>query len=130
MLILSRKIGQSVLVGDNVTVTVLKVHGSSVRIGIEAPNDVRILRAELPERQPDNGEDDSPQDHRKSPQPVDTQAVSDDGKAARHPPRHSADTLNGNAAENTSAAQRQVVFFTVDVPLSPAADCSRAGRLP
>lgn len=130
MLILSRKTGQSVHVGDNVTITVLKVRGNSVRIGIEAPNDVRVLRAELPERQPGNAEDDSPQDRRKTPQTTDAETVSDDGKAASHPPRHSADTLSGNTGVDTSAAQQQVVFFTVDVPLSPTADCSRAGRLP
>lgn len=47
MLVLSRKEDQSIIVGDNVKIHVLKVSGNRVRIGIEAPNSVRILRAEL-----------------------------------------------------------------------------------
>ena len=47
MLVLSRKLGESLQIGDNITVTVLAVHGRVVRLGIEAPSDVRILRGEL-----------------------------------------------------------------------------------
>jgi len=48
MLVLTRKLKQQIQIGANITVTVLRVQGNSVRIGIEAPNDVRILRGELP----------------------------------------------------------------------------------
>lgn len=47
MLVLSRRIGESVVIGDNVTVTVLDVRGDVVRIGIEAPRSVAVNRAEL-----------------------------------------------------------------------------------
>lgn len=47
MLVLSRKALQSVVIGDAVRVTVIRVEGNQVRIGIEAPRDVRILRGEL-----------------------------------------------------------------------------------
>jgi carbon storage regulator len=47
MLVLSRKPGEKVVLGNNITVTVLEVVGNRVRIGIEAPEDVRILRGEL-----------------------------------------------------------------------------------
>ncbi|HEY2893391.1 MAG TPA: carbon storage regulator [Pirellulales bacterium] len=47
MLVLSRKPGQKLQIGDNVTITVLEVHGRVIRLGIEAPNEVRVLRAEL-----------------------------------------------------------------------------------
>lgn len=47
MLVLSRKALQSVIVGQDVKITVIRVEGNQVRIGIEAPNDVRILRGEL-----------------------------------------------------------------------------------
>lgn len=47
MLILTRRVGETLLVGDSVEVVVLGVDGQQVRIGIEAPNDVRILREEL-----------------------------------------------------------------------------------
>jgi carbon storage regulator len=49
MLVLSRKHGEKIHIGDDVTITVVEVKGSQVRIGIEAPDDVAILRAELRE---------------------------------------------------------------------------------
>ena len=47
MLVLSRKQGESLRIGDNITVTVLEVRGRVSKLGIEAPADVRILRGEL-----------------------------------------------------------------------------------
>ncbi len=47
MLVLSRKAGQKLQIGDNVTITILEVHGNTVRVGIEAPRDIRVLRGEL-----------------------------------------------------------------------------------
>lgn len=47
MLVLSRKALQSVVIGQDVRITVVRVEGNQVRIGIEAPGDVRILRGEL-----------------------------------------------------------------------------------
>lgn len=47
MLVLSRKLNQSIIVGANVKIQVLKISGNTVRIGIEAPNDIKILRGEL-----------------------------------------------------------------------------------
>jgi len=47
MLVLSRKIDESVQIGDEITVTVLKVKGNTVRIGIDAPKSVRVVRGEL-----------------------------------------------------------------------------------
>ncbi len=49
MLVLSRKLKQEILIGDNVKVTVLKVKGNTVRLGIEAPRDVHVVRGELPQ---------------------------------------------------------------------------------
>ncbi len=48
MLVLSRKLGQQIRIGENVTVTIVKTQGKTVRIGIEAPKDIRVVRAELP----------------------------------------------------------------------------------
>jgi len=47
MLVLSRKIGEKLVIGDNITVVVSRVAGNRVTLGIEAPNDVRIIRGEL-----------------------------------------------------------------------------------
>jgi carbon storage regulator len=47
MLVLSRKSLQSVTIGSDIRITVIRLEGNQVRIGIEAPRDVRILRDEL-----------------------------------------------------------------------------------
>jgi carbon storage regulator len=47
MLVLSRKPGEKLLIGDNITITVLEVRGRVMRIGIDAPNEVRVVRGEL-----------------------------------------------------------------------------------
>ncbi len=50
MLILTRKIGEKLMIGDDVTVTVLGVKGAQVRIGINAPRDVQVNREEIYQR--------------------------------------------------------------------------------
>ena len=50
MLILTRKVGESVLIGDGIKVSVLAVKGNQVRVGIEAPKDVSVHREEVRER--------------------------------------------------------------------------------
>ncbi len=47
MLILSRKVGEKLIIGENVTVTVLGVKGNQVRIGIDAPAEVQVHREEI-----------------------------------------------------------------------------------
>ncbi len=53
MLVLSRKLEERIQIGENVTITVLKIRGNSVQIGIEAPRSVSVVRAELPARRPE-----------------------------------------------------------------------------
>ena len=47
MLVLSRKVDDTILIGDNIKIQVMQVKGNRIRIGIEAPTDVKILRGEL-----------------------------------------------------------------------------------
>lgn len=47
MLILTRKVGEIIRIGDEVTIRVLEVRGSQVRLGVDAPADVRIFREEV-----------------------------------------------------------------------------------
>ena len=53
MLVLSRKAGQRLTIGDDIRLTILSVKGNTVRVGIEAPKSVLVLRAEV---KPRNGE--------------------------------------------------------------------------
>lgn len=47
MLVLKRKVGEAIKIGEHIEIRVISVEGESVRLGIEAPNDVQILRKEL-----------------------------------------------------------------------------------
>lgn len=50
MLILTRKIGESLLVGDDVEITVLNIRGGQVKLGVKAPKDVSVHREEIYQR--------------------------------------------------------------------------------
>jgi carbon storage regulator len=47
MLILSRRPGESLTIGDNITVTVVSINGNQIRLGINAPREIRVLRDEI-----------------------------------------------------------------------------------
>ena len=47
MLILSRKIDEKIKIGNDITITLIDVHGDQVKIGVEAPKDVKVFRQEV-----------------------------------------------------------------------------------
>lgn len=54
MLVISRKQGQQIEIGDDVRIVVLQIRPGSVRIGIQAPDSVKVMRSELVERNSDD----------------------------------------------------------------------------
>jgi len=62
MLILTRRVGETLMIGDEVTVTVLGVKGNQVRLGVNAPKDVAVHREEIYERIKREQSGDAPQE--------------------------------------------------------------------
>ncbi len=62
MLILTRRVGESLMVGDDITITVLGVKGNQVRIGVNAPKDVAVHREEIYNRIQEGDVEASPED--------------------------------------------------------------------
>ena len=60
MLVLSRKLQEQIKIGDDITITVVKVNNRQIRLGIEAPRDVRVVRAELEQRDSNSAESKQP----------------------------------------------------------------------
>jgi carbon storage regulator len=72
MLVLTRKIGEQIRIGDTVTVRVLEVRGSQVRLGVDAPADIRIYREEIyhPEREANGTTEPAPANGSHAPTPA------------------------------------------------------------
>lgn len=50
MLVLTRKLGERIVIGDSITVTVVDIKGDTIRLGIDAPREVRVQRSEVLEQ--------------------------------------------------------------------------------
>lgn len=62
MLVLTRRVNERIVIGDNVVVTVLEVHGDQVRLGIDAPREIKVFREEVILRDQALRSDEAPSD--------------------------------------------------------------------
>ncbi|NND99424.1 MAG: carbon storage regulator [Pirellulaceae bacterium] len=85
MLVLTRKLDEQILIGDDIKVTLIRVRGNTVRIGIEAPRDIRIVRGEL-----------EPLDQ----EGLDEGQISDREQAFAHPPKRNPKSNAGKSRVN------------------------------
>jgi carbon storage regulator CsrA len=69
MLVLSRKTREQIRIGDSITISILRVKGRVVRVGIEAPREMRVVRGELPPQVAEPAETPQPVDERQ-PRPA------------------------------------------------------------
>ena len=61
MLVLTRRVNERIVIGDNIVVTVLEVHGEQVRLGIDAPREIKVFREEVLERDRATAPDPTPE---------------------------------------------------------------------
>lgn len=92
MLVLTRKQNEKIQIGDNITITILRTKGKAVRIGIEAPGSVSVLRGELAEKQIDQQQEQSSAAAKSLASPAkkirDKQAQPADAWASTKPEKH------------------------------------------
>ena len=50
MLVLTRRLGETIVIGDDIVIKIVDIHGKQIRVGIEAPSEVRVYRGEIYER--------------------------------------------------------------------------------
>jgi carbon storage regulator CsrA len=98
MLVLTRKANEEILIGGNIRITLVRIKGNSVRIGIEAPRDVRVVRGELAKQ--DSRSEDC--------EPVETERVfaHPPARIGRHVPKRVKSRLVQSAADGASDATR------------------------
>ncbi len=87
MLVLSRKVDEQIMIGNDITLTVVRIDGNRVRIGVNAPREMRILRGEIASKEAASRGDDVPEppcemDVFAHPQPLAASA------SIQHPSRH------------------------------------------
>ena len=86
MLILSRKVGEKIAIGDEITIVVNRISGNRVALGIHAPKNIRVVRGEL-ERFTDEFQDEPEEKAPVSAAPIAT-LILDDSAASTYMPRN------------------------------------------
>jgi len=121
MLILTRKIGESILVGDNIRLVVLEIRGRQIRLGIEAPADIVVLREEIAQRLADENLRAASFNYQEVQQAVSTLTL----EFAHHPtwrhprPESPTVTIESEALGRVTVSEDHIITFPSGLPGFP-----------
>ena len=121
MLILTRKIGESILVGDNIRLVVLEIRGRQIRLGIEAPADIVVLREEIAQRLTDENLRAASFNYQETQQAVNALSLEFAHKLALRPPRPESPTvtIESQALGRVTVSTDQIITFASGLPGFP-----------
>ena len=121
MLILTRKIGESILVGDNIRLVVLEIRGRQIRLGIEAPADIVVLREEIAQRLADENRRAASFNYAEAQQAVNALTLEVAHHPALRPPRPEASTVTveSQALGQVTVSADQIIPFASGLPGFP-----------
>jgi len=121
VLILTRKIGESIIVGDNIRLVVLDIRGRQVRVGIEAPAEVVVLREEIAQRLTNENLRAADFDFHEARQAVAALPLDVAHRAAKPPPRPESPTvtIDSKILGQVTAPAEQIITFPSGLPGFP-----------
>jgi flagellar assembly factor FliW len=123
VLILTRKIGESILVGDNIRLVVLEIRGRQIRLGIEAPPDILVLREEIAQRLTDENLRAARFNYAEVQQAVNALTLKVAHRVALNPPRPESPsvTIESQALGRITVSSDQIITFGSGLPGFPEA---------
>ncbi len=123
MLILTRKIGESILVGDNIRLVVLEIRGRQIRLGIEAPSDIVVLREEIAQRLTDENLRAASFNYQEVQQAVNSLALEVSHRLTLQPPPPESPTvtIESRALGRVTVAANHIIAFASGLPGFPEA---------
>ena len=121
MLILTRKIGESILVGDNIRLVVLEIRGRQIRLGIEAPADIVVLREEISQRLTDENRRAASFNYQEVQQAVNTLMLEVAHCLAIPPSRPESPTvtIESQAVGRVTVSEDHIITFAAGLPGFP-----------
>jgi flagellar assembly factor FliW len=121
MLILTRKIGESILVGDNIRLVVLEIRGRQIRLGVEAPADIVVLREEIAQRLTDENLRAASFNYLEARQAVNALTLEFAHQVAFRPPRPESPsvTFESQALGQVTVPEDHIITFPSGLPGFP-----------
>jgi flagellar assembly factor FliW len=121
VLILTRKIGESIMVGDNIRLVVLDIRGRQIRLGIEAPAEVVVLREEIAQRLTDENLRAASFNYQEVLEALNSLPLETVNRSGLRPPRHEspAVTIESQALGRVTVSADRIITFESGLPGFP-----------